>query len=370
VVLGHTRWASVGIISQPNAHPVDSAEVDSEAGPYVIAALNGDVDNFADLKALDGLRIAPEITTDAKVIPTLVARRLAEGSDLAGAFRSTVASFEGSVAIAAAASAEPDKLMLALRGSGQALYVGLADGAYVVASEPYGVIEMTTRYLRMDGETPANADNPTASRGQIVVLDGTRAGTVEGIERLSYDGTPLPVDESELAEAQITTRDIDRGSFPHFLLKEITESPDSFRKTLRGKIVDQDGRLVVRLPDEALPVAVRAALRDATIRRVLVIGQGTAAVAGQAWPRRSPSSARTPVSRSLRCPPPSCPASDCAGHGRHAGHRHQPVGHHDRHQPHGRPGPGPGRGRGRHRQPPGQRPDRQGRRRAVHVRRP
>ena len=282
VVLGHTRWASVGIISQPNAHPVDSAEVGAEPAPYVIAALNGDVDNFADLKALDGLQIAPEITTDAKVIPTLVARRVAEGSDLAGAFRSTIASFEGSVAIAAAASAEPDKLMLALRGSGQALYVGLADGAYVVASEPYGVIEMTPRYLRMDGETPANPDNPTASRGQIVVLDGTRAGSIEGIERFSYDGTPLPVSEAELAEAQITTRDIDRGSFPHFLLKEITESPDSFRKTLRGKVVEQDGRLVVRLPDESLPAEVRTALRVGGIRRVLVIGQGTAAVAGQA----------------------------------------------------------------------------------------
>jgi glutamine---fructose-6-phosphate transaminase (isomerizing) len=282
VVLGHTRWASVGIISQPNAHPVDSAELGSEPAPYVVAALNGDVDNFADLKALDGLQIAPEITTDAKVIPTLVARRVAEGSDLAGAFRATIASFEGSVAIAAAASAEPDKLMLALRGSGQALYVGLADGAYVVASEPYGVIEMTPRYLRMDGETPANPDNPTASRGQIVVLDGAQAGTIEGIERLSYDGTPLPVGEADLAEAQITTRDIDRGSFPHFLLKEITESPDSFRKTLRGKIVERDGRLVVRLPDDALPAEVRASLRDGGIRRVLVIGQGTAAVAGQA----------------------------------------------------------------------------------------
>src|SRR5262245_4912531 len=282
VVLGHTRWASVGIISQPNAHPVDSAEVGTEPAPYVVAALNGDVDNFADLKALDGLQIAPEITTDAKVIPTLVARRVAEGSDLAGAFRSTIAGFEGSVAIAAAASGEPDKLMLALRGSGQALYVGLADGAYVVASEPYGVIEMTSRYLRMDGETPADPHNPTASRGQIVILDGTQAGTIEGIERLSYDGTPLPVNEAELAEAQITTRDIDRGSFPHFLLKEITESPDSFRKTLRGKVVEQDGRLVVRLPDDALPAEVRASLREGSVRRVLVIGQGTAAVAGQA----------------------------------------------------------------------------------------
>ncbi len=282
VVLGHTRWASVGIISQANAHPVDHAEVGGETGPYVVAALNGDVDNFADLKSAESLRIAPEITTDAKVIPALVSRKLAQGESLAGAFRDTVAGFEGSVAIGACAGAEPDKVLLALRGSGQALYVGMADGAYVVASEPYGVIELTGRYLRMDGETPANPDNPTASRGQIVVLDGAQAGSIEGIERFAYDGTPLPVDESELVTAQITTRDIDRGDFPHFLLKEITEAPDSFRKTLRGKLVERDSGLEVVLPPDALPEAVRAALRAGEIRNVAVIGQGTAAVAGEA----------------------------------------------------------------------------------------
>ena len=282
VVVGHTRWASVGIISQPNAHPVDSAELGGGDAPYVVAALNGDVDNFADLKALDGLRIAPEITTDAKVIPTLVARRLDEGVALADAFRSTVASFEGSVAIAAAASATPDKVLLALRGSGQGVYVGLADDAYIVASEPYGVIELTSRYLRLDGETPATPDNPTASRGQIVVLDGSRAGTLAGIGRQAYDGTRLPVTEEDLAAAQITTRDIDRGSFPHFLLKEITEAPDSFRKTLRGKLVERDGALAVTLPDGAMPDDLRAALRAGEITRVLAIGQGTAAIAGQA----------------------------------------------------------------------------------------
>ncbi len=282
VVLGHTRWASVGIISQPNAHPVDSTEETGPSRPYVVAALNGDVDNFADLKDAAGLDIAPEITTDAKVIPTLVARHLAEGDSLVDAFRRTVAGFEGSVAIGAATSAEPDRILLALRGSGQALYVGLADGAYIVASEPYGLVEVTDRYLRLDGDTPANPDNPTASRGQIVALDGRQAGTLAGIERVAYDGTRLPVDESELIAASITTRDIDRGDYPHFLLKEMTEAPDSFRKTLRGKLVERDGRLDVVLPADSLPEAVRAALRGGDIRRVLVIGQGTAAVAGEA----------------------------------------------------------------------------------------
>ncbi|MEX2294437.1 MAG: SIS domain-containing protein [Acidimicrobiales bacterium] len=284
LVLGHTRWASIGIISQPNAHPVDSLELfelEGAQGPYVTAALNGDVDNFADLKAADGLRVAAEITTDAKVIPTLVSRRLAEGADLASAFRDTVAGFEGSVAIGANAAAFPDHLLLALRGSGQALYVGLAPGCYVVASEPYGLVELTDTYLRMDGETPANQDNPTASRGQIVILDGAKAGSLEGITRQAYDGTDLPVDDAELQRAQVTTRDIDRGAFPHFLLKEISEAPTSFRKTLRGKLLDRGAGLEVVLGDDVLPADIRARLRGGQIQRVQVIGQGTAHVAGQ-----------------------------------------------------------------------------------------
>ena len=284
-VLGHTRWASIGIISEPNAHPMNSDEVGMPDGPYVTAALNGDVDNFADLKVTDGLRIAPEITSDAKVIPTLVSRRLAAGDSPVEAFRQTVRRFDGSVAIAANVAGAPDRLQLALRGSGQALYVGLDDDVYVVASEPYGVVEDATRYLRLDGETPADPDDPAGTRGQVIELDGSLAGTVEGIRRYAYDGTPLPVDAAELVVPEVTTRDIDRGAYHHFLLKEIEESPGSFRKTLRGKVLGEDGQLRVRLGAESLPEVVRADLRAGTITEVLVIGQGTAAVAGQSLAR-------------------------------------------------------------------------------------
>jgi glutamine---fructose-6-phosphate transaminase (isomerizing) len=280
LVLGHTRWASVGIVSQPNAHPLDSGEVDASDTPFVTAVLNGDVDNFADLKATAGLRIPTEITTDAKVIPTLASRHLASGDEPLEAFRATASVLEGSVAVAASATSAPGDLLLALRGSGQALYVGLADDSYVVASEPYGVVEETDRYLRMDGEAASDLANP-ASRGQLIRLVAESAGSIEGIERMAYDGTPLPVAPDELARAQITTRDIDRGTFPHYLLKEISEAPGSFRKTLRGKLVDVDGRLDVALGDDVLPASVVDQLADGTIRRVLVIGQGTAAVAGQ-----------------------------------------------------------------------------------------
>src|SRR5436305_4815850 len=133
-VLGHTRWASVGIISEANAHPLNDEEEGRDGGAYVTAVLNGDVDNFAELKERWRLDIPAAITTDAKVIPVLMSRQVDDGLEAHDAFRRTVAAFNGSVAIAAHAAGRPDQLLLALRGSGQALYIGLADDAYVVAS--------------------------------------------------------------------------------------------------------------------------------------------------------------------------------------------------------------------------------------------
>ncbi len=99
-----------------------------------------------------------------------MARAIDDGAEPVEAFRQAVAAFEGSVAIGAHTSAAPGRVFLALRGSGQGLYVGLAEDSYVVASEPYGVVEETPTYLRLDGETPVQPNNP-GSRGQVVVLD-------------------------------------------------------------------------------------------------------------------------------------------------------------------------------------------------------
>ncbi len=281
-LLGHTRWASVGIISEPNCHPINSDELEASyrTGPYVVGALNGDVDNHADLKIEHELRIAGPITTDAKVIPALVSRYAEKTGDLTEAFRRTVASFEGSVAIGAASADDPEQVMLAVRGSGQNLYVGLAEDAFIVASEPYGLVEETSRYIRLDGEL-ASFEGEDISRGQVFALDAAHAGEISGIRRISYDGTELPILESEVVTAEVTTRDIDRGTAPHFLLKEITEAPDSFRKTLRAKIIEHDGVLHALVGERALPPFIAAGLGSGKLRKVLVIGQGTAAIAGR-----------------------------------------------------------------------------------------
>ena len=153
-----------------------------------------------------------------------------------------------------------------------------------MASEPYGVVEETEHLpppRRRDAGRPRRT---RASRGQVVVLDGAAAGTLDGIARWAYDGTDAagrPTTSS--SHAEITTRDIDRGDYPHFLLKEISEAPASFRKTLRGKLVDgPDGAAVApRRRRPARPTRAGRAAPTAPSAGSLVIGQGTAAVAGQ-----------------------------------------------------------------------------------------
>ncbi len=251
------------------------------------------------------------MTTDAKVIPTLVSRRLAAGEEVDEAFRATVASLEGSVAIAASAADRPDRILLALRGSGQALNVGLAEDTFVVASEPYGLVEETATYLRMDGETAADPQRPGATRGQIVTLDAGAAGELTGIRRSAYDGTELPVSADELQHAEITTRDIDRGASPHYLLKEISEAPGSFRKTLRGRIAaGADGRLAVDLGPESLPDdgAGPPGRRDVATRRRDRPGHGRRR---RPEPRRRAPGRHRRTCSSTPCRPPSCPASRC-----------------------------------------------------------
>jgi len=278
-VLGHTRWASVGIISEPNAHPVNGEEVGVENSAVSVAVLNGDVDNHAELKEQHHLVFADPITTDAKVIPALVDRGRSTGLSTHEAFLNAVTQFEGSVAIGYCAADEPDAMYLALCGSGQGLYVGLAEDRFIVASEPYGTVEETTQFVRLDGETPLHSDQPS-SRGQVLRLSTNGAGTLQGLQKFAYDGTAIALSESDVATAEVTTRDIDRGDAPHFLLKEISESPRSFRKTIRGRTTEINGNLVPVLDAATFPAEIAAKLAAGTITRIRVIGQGTAAVAG------------------------------------------------------------------------------------------
>jgi glucosamine--fructose-6-phosphate aminotransferase (isomerizing) len=194
--------------------------------------------------------------------------------------------FEGSHAIAMVSNTEPGKIFLALKGSGQSIYVGVAPDQYIFSSELYGLVEGTPFFLKMDGERPAKPDAPETS-GQIFILDQDSQGGVSGIKALFYDGSALSMGADSVKKAEITTRDIDRGENPHYFLKEISESTLSVKKTLRGKYrisKKENGRysVIFNLGEDIIPEKFRHALTHGDIRKIIVIGHGTAAIAGEA----------------------------------------------------------------------------------------
>ena len=276
-IVGHTRWASVGLISESNAHPVESSIGDQES---ITTVQNGDIDNYADLIASFELKIPNGITTDARVGPELWQKNKISGISTEKAFMSAVRNFEGSVAIAGVDVSQPENIFLSVKGSGQALYVGLTEDAYLVASEPYGLVEITNRYLKVDGE---ELISKSGEKGQVIRLDMNLAGTLEGLVRKTFASDPSKVCEKDLSQTEISTRDIDRGSYKHYLLKEIEESPSSVRSTLRGRLVKKEnGEFDVRIGIETLSDQLKLDLKSGKIRKIFVIGQGTAAVAAKA----------------------------------------------------------------------------------------
>ncbi len=303
--IAHTRWASVGSINEANCHPVNNftlgTHADSKANIqvpikdypyygrgswYIDVALNGDIDNYAWLRSRleenDNNLIDPGITTDTKIIPLIIEKHLFAGHGLKEAFRLAVNDFEGSHAIAMKSNLEPGKVFLALKGSGQSIYVGLGDDQYVFSSEIYGLVEYTPYFIKMDGETPRTEDDPS-TRGQIFILGEHKKG-LDGIEAFYYDGFPLHLTDKDVQRAEITTRDIDRGNHPHFLLKEIFDAPSSVRKTLRGKYRVVGTRpsehdIVFNIGDDMVPRRLRHALKTGKVTNIYVIGQGTAHVA-------------------------------------------------------------------------------------------
>ena len=291
--LTHTRWASVGSITEENCHPVNNHTIASSTPVYpfypgvqaqISAVLNGDIDNYPALRQeleKDGDLIAQQVTTDTKIIPLQIEKYLKAGQSLPESFRLAVNDFEGSHAIAMTSALEPGKMFLALKGSGQSIYVGLSPDQYMFSSELYGLVEVMPRFIKMNGE--AVKGNVA---GQLFILDQNCGGGLEGLSACHYDGKTIELSERNLQTAEITTRDIDRGGYPHFFLKEISESALSVKRTLRGKyrITGSNNSVAhvdFNMGTDIVPDAVRKALVNGKLKNIVVVGHGTAAVAGQ-----------------------------------------------------------------------------------------
>ncbi|MBE9541715.1 MAG: glutamine--fructose-6-phosphate aminotransferase, partial [Proteobacteria bacterium] len=224
--VAHTRWASVGEISEANCHPIDNAVIQSDKGPdshnrkgNIHVCLNGDIDNYLILKEKfeneTKKSIPPQITTDTKIIPLQIQKYYDKGHPIEESFRLAVNDFKGSHAIAMHTDMAPGKIFLAQRGSGQTIFVGLGKEHYITASEVYGLVEDTSRYIKMEGEKPGN-ELQDKNQGQIFILDQDSYGGLSGIKAMNYDGTLIHLSEDAIKQTEITPRDIDRQDSLHY----------------------------------------------------------------------------------------------------------------------------------------------------------
>ena len=281
----HTRWASVGEISEQNCHPLDNStiwkekDVEFNNGNGIIhVCLNGDIDNYFILKEeyeKETKKCIPnQINTDTKIIPLQIQKYYELGHSVEESFRLAVNDFTGSHAIAMHTDLAPGKLFLSQHGSGQTLFIGLGKEHYITSSEIYGLVEDTSRYIKMEGE----------NKGQIFILDQDSDGGLNGIKAIDYNGDPVQLSEDTIKQTGITVRDIDRQGFSHYFLKEIFESPGSVEKTVRNRwsISKKNGKRhsLIILDHTVIPPALAKAFHQDRIKEILFIGQGTAGVAG------------------------------------------------------------------------------------------
>ncbi len=278
-IISHTRWASVGEISEPNCHPVNSVTKNSFNDDIIQICLNGDIDNFNELKeeyenSFD--EVEKEITTDAKIVSLQIKNYINQGHSIKKAFIMAVNDFEGSHAIIMQTSLCPDKLFLAQKGSGQTIFVGISKDSYIVASEIYGIVEETSSYVKIN-ETSEN-------NGEVFILDAnSKKGNVEGIEAYSYEGKQRKLTKKDIKETEINSRDIDRQSYPHYFLKEINEAPDSIEKTISGRYKVVNKKYYEPSLDETIiPKKIKKEFISGKINKIICIGQGTAAIASKA----------------------------------------------------------------------------------------
>jgi glucosamine--fructose-6-phosphate aminotransferase (isomerizing) len=240
VGIGHTRWATHGAPSRVNAHPHQSA-----SGRFTLVH-NGVIENYAILKRDYLQDVELKSDTDTEVIVQLVEKFVNDGLDVEEAFRETLMLLKGSYAIALIDAENKDVIYVAKNKS--PLLVGLGDGFNVVASDAMAMLQVTNQYVElMDKEMVLVTKNSVT----IKKLDG------DIIDRDPYT-------------AELDASDIEKGTYPHYMLKEIDEQPLVMRRIIQ-KYQDEKGHLTID------PEIIQA-MNEAD--RVYIIACGTSYHAG------------------------------------------------------------------------------------------
>jgi len=240
VGIGHTRWATHGKPSKVNAHPHQSA-----TGRFTIVH-NGVIENYEQLKAEYLSDISLKSDTDTEVVVQLVEKFVNDGYAVQEAFQKTLKILKGSYALALLDEENKDVIYVAKNKS--PLLVGLGNGFNVVASDALAMLQVTKEFLELMDQ-------------EMVIV------TRENVEIFDLDGRKV---ERKPFIAELDASDIEKGTYPHYMLKEIDEQPFVIR-TIIQKYSNDNGELVI---DQNILGAINQA------DRLYIIAAGTSYHAG------------------------------------------------------------------------------------------
>lgn len=259
--IGHTRWATHGDPSDRNAHPHTSSAGD------IALIHNGIIENHAALRIeLQKHGYTFSSDTDSEVVVHLIDHlwKQIPFLDFEGAVRQALTIVDGAYGICVISSREPDRMVVARKGS--PLVIGLGEGEYFVASDAAPLVEYTRRVVYL-------------SDGEIAVLsrDGFSVKTIGNIGQ-----------EKTVTELDFELEEIEKGGYEHFMLKEIFEQPNVMRDVMRGRVRVGEGRIQLGGIMEQLPL-----LREA--KRMVICACGTSWHAGLIGEHLIEEYARIPV---------------------------------------------------------------------------
>jgi glutamine---fructose-6-phosphate transaminase (isomerizing) len=209
VGIGHTRWATHGPASDRNAHPHVGGD------QTVVVVHNGVIENYAALKRqLQQEGVVFRSDTDTEVVAQLIARRY--HGDLAEAVTETLPLLKGTYGLAVISPREPGLIVTARLGS--PLVLGVADRQTFVASDAAALAGFADRIIYLEDQQVG-----VLTAGEWQVFNRFRETVVSASHALSNKVVEL-----------------EKGRYPHFMLKEIHEQPDTLENALRGRFNEAD----------------------------------------------------------------------------------------------------------------------------------
>jgi glucosamine--fructose-6-phosphate aminotransferase (isomerizing) len=243
--IAHTRWATHGAPNQVNAHPHRSGAED------IALVHNGIIENSSTIRAkLEELGYVFESETDTEALVHLIDEAFKQNRSLEDAVAAALLQVEGAYGIAVVSSRDPNKIVVARNGSPLLLGIG-ADGELFAGSDAAAVIEHTREVVYLDD-------------GDYAVL------TPEGYEVFSLSEGPV---SRGIHQVNWDLQAIEKGGYPHFMLKEICEQPETIRNVLRGRLLEEEGSVRlggISISDDEL----------AEVRRIVITACGTSWHAG------------------------------------------------------------------------------------------